>query len=87
MPVIYCSLDMFAYNQAIRIVEDDGSNTVIYATSDTVAEAIASLCKEKNITNVHLYGNETYLNPVVSNIQTNYNLHYHCGNPLNIEVN
>lgn len=87
MPIIYCSLDMFSYNQAIRIVENNDVNSIIYATTNNIAEVIANLCKEKNITEVRLYGNETYLNQIVTNIKNNYNLHYHCGNPLNIEVN
>lgn len=86
MPMIYCSLDMFAYNQAVRIIED-GANIVIYANIDNVADTIAQLCKERNITDVHLYGNEAFLKRTIADIQTNYNLHYHCGKPLNIEVN
>lgn len=87
MPIIYCALDMFAYNQVVRIVEEDGTNQAIYTNINDVAKTIANLCKEKNITEVHLYGNGTYLNQTVNDINLNYNLHYHCGNPLNIEVN
>jgi peroxiredoxin len=87
MPVIYCAVDMFALSQAIRLVDDNGVTTTIYATSNDLPATIASLCKEKNITDVHLYGNANYLNEIATTINTTYNLNYHRGNPLNIEVN
>lgn len=87
MSLIYCNFDMFTYNQAIRIINEDGSNSVIYCSINDVADTIAHLCKEKNITNIRLYGDKTYLNTVVDNIQTKYNLNYHSGKPLSIEVN
>lgn len=87
MPVIYCAVDMFALSQAIRLVEDDGTTTTIYASAADLPSAIANLCKEKNITDVRLYGNANYLNEIVTDIKTTYNLNYHRGNPLNIEVN
>lgn len=87
MPMIYCALDMFAVGQAIRIVEDDGTAVTVYASAADVPSVVAELCKEKNITDVHYYGNEQYLEQIVKDTKTNYNLHYHCGNPLNIEVN
>ena len=33
------------------------------------------------------YGNEEYLQQIVKDTQTNYNLNYHQGQPLIIEVN
>lgn len=87
MPIIYCALDMFSVSQAIRIVQDDKTTITVYASAADVPSVIAELCKEKNITDVHYYGNEQYLEQIVKDTETNYNLHYHCGNPLNIEVN
>lgn len=88
MPVIYCTLDMFALTQPIRIINDDGSVVAtVYSTTADLPQTIAHICKEKNISNIHFYGNENYLNQIATDVQTNYNLHYHCGNPLTIEVN
>ena len=87
MPMIYSSLDMFDFTQAVRIIEDDGSQRVVYCSAADLPTTIAELCKEKNITDIHFYGNEVYVNKIVEDTKQNYNLHYHCGNPLNIEVN
>ena len=88
MPIIYCAIDMFALNQCIRIADGE-NNTIssIYINTADVAEAISNICKDNNITQVRLYGNANYLNEIVTDIKTNYNLHYHCGEPLQIEVN
>lgn len=87
MPMIYSSLDMFAFSQAVRIIEDDGSQRVVYCSAPDLPTTVAELCKEQNITDIHFYGNETYVNKIAEETKQNYNLHYHCGNPLNIEVN
>lgn len=87
MPVIYCAFDMFAINQAIRVLNDDGTTTTVYAAATEVPTVIAEMCKERKIDHVHFYGNEQFLNPVIEETTTRYNLHYHCGNPLTIEVN
>ena len=86
MPVIYCAIDMFAMSQAIRII--DGENVItIYASAQDVPVTIAKLCQEKGISNIHFYGNDNYLKQIVEDTRLNYNLNYHRGNPLNIEVN
>lgn len=86
MPVIYCAIDMFAIGQAVRIVDGD-TTTTVYCNASDLAATVAALCKEKNITDVHFYGNDSYLQTIVDNTKMKYNSLYNCGKPLNIEVN
>lgn len=86
MPVIYCAVDMFAIGQAVRVVDGDNTTT-IYCNAADLPATIAALCREKNISNVHYYGNADYLQSIVDNTKMQYNSLYNSGKPLNIEVN
>ena len=86
MPVIYCAVDMFAVGQAGRVT-DGNTTTTIYCNASDLASTVATLCREKDITNVHFYGNEDYLQSIVDSTKMKYNSLYNCGRPLNIEVN
>lgn len=79
---------MFAITQTIRIVEE-GTDAVIttYTSLNDLPTTIAQLCQGANINHIHFYGNEEYLQQIVKDTQTNYNLNYHQGQPLIIEVN
>lgn len=86
MPIIYCAIDMFAVGQAIRVT-DGNTTTTLYCSVADLPETVATLCREKQITDIHFYGNENYLQSIVDNTKMKYNSLYNCGKPLNIEVN
>lgn len=89
MPLIYCNLNLFDYNQNIYIIKEDGNKSeALLAPTEEVGLAIASICNERKIYNIELRGIEEYVLNVVNDIYNVFNLKY--ANELNllkIEVN
>lgn len=89
MPLIYCHFNLFDYNQNIYIVKENGIRELAWlAPTEEVGYAIASLCNERKIYNINLYGTEEYVNTIVDDIYNIFNLKYENAlNLLRIEVN
>lgn len=57
MPVIYCTVNMFEYNQTVYVVNDDKTtHPVAKVPLNSLGNFISKYCAEHNITEVHLFG-------------------------------
>lgn len=76
MQIIVCFYNMFAAIQTIHIISEKG-NQKLAITSGSIAYNIPQLCDEYNISQVQLYGNVDFLQPIAEEIQatnlTKYN--------------
>ncbi len=86
MSVIYCDVNMFDNIQHIHIVDNQGNNTIVNCVQPFLGNQIAELCYQQNINNIHLFGNQKYLQGIITDINYAYKLKY-SNQDLNIEVN
>ena len=88
METIICNLNLFDMNQHIYKHNDNSKDfiSLIDIPIERLAENIAFQCNVLNIKNVHLYGNEFYLEPIVNDIKTFGKLNYSCDDIV-VEVN
>lgn len=54
MPVIYCSINIFDYEQSIYMLDGDHSRLLARAPASELGKVIPDICYEKDIYNVHL---------------------------------
>lgn len=88
METIICNLNLFDMNQHIYKHSDSSKDFISLADIpiEGLAENIAFQCNVLNIKNVHLYGDELYLEPIADDIKTFGKFNYSC-NDINVEVN
>lgn len=86
MSYIVSSVNLFNTDQYIFIYDDSGKREIASTTIDNLAEVIVSSCYTYDIYNIHLYGNEGYLEGFIEDIQM-YNVKNYNTKKINIEVN
>lgn len=88
METIICNLNLFDMNQHIYKYNNDSKDFISLADIpiERLAENIVFQCNTLNIKNVHLYGNEFYLAPIVEDIKAFGKFNYSC-NDIIVEVN
>lgn len=88
METIICNLNLFDMNQHIYKHSDDSKDfiSLIDVPMEELAKNIALQCYNLNIKNVHLYGDEFYLQPIVEDIKAFGKFNYSCDD-INVEVN
>ena len=87
MPVIYCQIQLFVLSQEIYMIKPDGEKKLIAkAPLDYIANALASLCYEKEIFKIHLFGLNKIVEPIVEDIKTKENILF-SESKIEIEVN
>lgn len=84
-PVIYCGVNPFTLNQTILII-NDSAQEVVNAPTVFVAQTIAELCSNRDITEVRLAGVRGYAEKMAEEIKTAYTTKYNNNKTLNIEV-
>lgn len=88
---IICNFDLFGVsNIQIRQNDDDSSDTgclyQLTTSADTIGQFIAKAVKTTKIPNIHLFGNEMYIQGIIENILFNCKELY-GENDIKIEVN
>ena len=63
---IICFVDMFSLTQNIKI----GEQIISIPTTD-LGRTLPSLCYSNQTNKIHLFGNETYIDGIVTEIQEN----------------
>ena len=79
---LVCKVDLFNLGQQIYSVTEAGQQKIADVPLDRVAETIGALSFMKKINNIHLFGNEEYLDSIVETIRTTYG-----NDQIEIEVN
>ena len=75
-------VDLFNLDQQIYSVTEAGQQKIADVPLDRVAVTIGVLSFMKKINNIHLFGNEEYLDSIVETIRTTYG-----NDQIEIEVN
>lgn len=87
---IVCNFDLFGVSDIQIYQGDDYSNIEFlhqFTTSaDTIGQFIAEIVKTRKIPNIHLFGNEMYIQGIIENILFNCKELYN-ENDIKIEVN
>ena len=81
---LICKVDLFVLDQQIYAATAEGQNKIASVPLDRVAETMGSLSFMQKINNIHLFGNEEYLNGIAEFIKTTYN---YGNDNIEIEVN
>ena len=79
---LVCKVDLFNLDQQIYSVTEAGQQKIADVPLDRVAVTIGALSFMKKINNIHLFGNEEYLDSIVETIRTTYG-----NDQIEIEVN
>lgn len=83
-PVIYVHVNMFDRKAELIVFDENGKQTSLgECPIEELADSIPAVCYSKNISNVHLFGYEPYINGLIKDMN---NLTY-SNKILNIEVN
>lgn len=85
MPIIFCDISLFAYEQPIYILDNEKIMTEYRVDIEEVPKAICALAYKNGITNIKLRGQSIYTEPWINEIKTTYSLNY-GKNDLEIEV-
>ena len=90
MKQLIFSFNMFDIEQKALMIDTDSGSTIASYAIDKIDDAgavIAKTCIETEVLNVHLFGEEMYLNDfVIPNIERYFKLSHYNFENLNIEV-
>jgi len=91
MKQLVFNFNMFDAGQKAVIIDTDTGNAIATYSIDTInsaGEVIAKACIETDILDVHLFGEENYLNDfVIPEIRKYLNISHYAENDIRIEVN
>lgn len=88
MQVIVSNINPFVIEQNVYIVNDDGSAKELpSAELEHLAGAIASYAHTDNINQVHLFGIEEFIEPLIKEIQEQHTYFFGYEGPLSIKIN
>lgn len=84
---IICIISPFAYEQKVILYKEDGTKEVLgMVTFEDLPQFIAENCYSKKITNVHLYGQESYVESLISETME-YSMENYLNKNITFEVN
>ena len=86
MPVIYCSINLFDADQKVFIIENGVEKEIAKAPLDYLDGALVSLCHDKDVYNIHLFGLESFVNDIATGISKTENAMF-SQNKIKVEVN
>ena len=67
---IFCKPELFDLHQHIYIIDNKGGQSMTaLSTIEDLPKTLFSLCYSKNIFDIHLVGNKSYLDPIVESIK------------------
>jgi len=87
MKQIVCHVGMFDYNQKIYLADGDKITPLGQSPVFQLDNSIVELCMANGVTNVHLYGEPTYLSRLAKNINYIMYQKYSNKNHIIVEVN
>ena len=86
--IVYCNLVLYELHQKIYLADLDKKEegqVVSLTTTENLSKDILNICNKYQVSNVYLFGNETYLSKVAEEIRTNGQTEYIKS--INVEVN
>ena len=86
--IVYCNLVLYELHQKIYLADLDKKEegqVVSLTTTENLSKDILNICNKYQVSNVYLFGNETYLSKVAEEIRTNGQTEYIKS--VNVEVN
>lgn len=86
MSLIYCNINLFAVDQVIYAHDGTTEKEIAKTTLEHLNKVLPTLCYEKNIYNIHLYGLESFVQEIANGIMVYENLKY-SDNKIKVEVN
>lgn len=78
---------MFDLHQYIQLLTEKDAEVVCISTLEDLGENIANICNERNIYEVHLYGNKEYSEKIIEDIHFTNKTKYSNNKEILIEVN
>lgn len=55
MPIIYCNINIFDYDQSVYMIEDNKSKLLAKVPMEDLGRAIPDICYDKDIYSVHIF--------------------------------
>lgn len=86
MKTIVCKVSMFDLHQEICLVDGDETKVIAISHTSSLGPDVAMMCEKHDVDNVHLFGNEDYLQQAIAELRQENVVKYGNRN-LNIEVN
>lgn len=86
--IIYCNLALYELHQKIYLADLDKNEegqVVSLTTAENLSKEIIYICNKYQVSDVYLFGNETYLSKIAEEIQSNGQTEYIKS--INVEVN
>lgn len=84
---IVCIINPFAFEQKVILYNPDGTKEVLGTVPfENVSQLVAENCYIHKITKVHLYGQESYVEPLISEIME-YSTENYLNKNITFEVN
>lgn len=86
--IIYCNLVLYELHQKIYLADLDKNEegqVVSLTTAGNLSKEIIYICNKYQISDVYLFGNETYLSKIAEEIRSNGQTEYIKS--INVEVN
>lgn len=86
--IVYCNLVLYELHQKIYLTDLDKKEegqVVSLATAENLSKEILYICNKYQVSNVYLFGNETYLSKIAEEIRSNDQTEYIKS--INVEVN
>ena len=86
--ILYCEITLYELHQSIYLIDLNNSSDgqkIGLASRDNLVEEILYLSNKYEVNDIYLFGNETYLAPIVETLKENGLTKFNKN--LNIEVN
>lgn len=86
--IVYCNLVLYELHQKIYLADLDKKEegqVVCLTTTENLSKEILYICNKYQVSNVYLFGNETYLSKIAEEIRSNDQTEYIKS--INVEVN
>ena len=83
---IICNFNMFDLEQTVLIYTNDSTTPIVKCTMEDLGETIVDICSNSNIKNVHLFGNNKYVETILRDIDLHSMSAYSKG-LIKVEVN
>ena len=86
---IICTINLFTIRQKIIIVKTNEAEqlTAIDCDLNSLPQALVDLCFSQNIDKVHLYGDESYIEKCLQDIDYYSGCYAYSNNMIKVEVN
>lgn len=84
---LVCMFTLFTRESIIRVISEDSIEEEIKATLTSLPETISSLCEQKGIKKVSLFGSAIYGEELAKKINENYLTKFSNSEELSITIN